>query len=105
MKMETTHLDRNGYAPSLLPSTGCYICKRSGDTVRHEVFFGPNRAKSKALGLWVTLCPACHTLGPMAVHNNAAVNLKLKQEAQAVAMEHYGWTVDEFRAEFGKSYI
>lgn len=99
------HLDCNGYAPSLLPSTGCYLCKRSGDLVRHEVFFGPNRAKSKALGLWVTLCPACHTLGPDAVHNNAAVNLKLKQEAQRIAMEHYCWTVEEFMAEFGKSWI
>ena len=85
--------DRNGYAKSIIEQeeNECFLChKQTLDLVRHEVFFGPNRAKSKALGLWVTLCQTCHTLGPMAVHNNADVNLKLKQEAQAVAMEHYG---------------
>lgn len=54
-------LDSNGYAPSILHDKPvCLICGRYG-TARHEVYFGSvYRAKSKRLGLWVTLCPWCH---------------------------------------------
>lgn len=50
-------LDSNGYAPSILHDKPvCLICGRYG-TARHEVYFGSAyRAKSKCLGLWVTLC-------------------------------------------------
>ena len=53
-------LDSNGYAPSILHDKPvCLICGRYG-TARHEVYFGSAyRAKSKRLGLWVTLCPWC----------------------------------------------
>lgn len=49
-------LDSNGYAPSILHDKPvCLICGRYG-TARHEVYFGSAyRAKSKRLGLWVTL--------------------------------------------------
>lgn len=104
-----TPLDRNGYAPSILQENDrCYINEyHSGEKLdRHEPFGGPYRQKSKRLGIWVLLCHCrCHQFGPEAVHQNAAVALNLKQEAQLKAMEHYGWTVDEFRAEFGKSYL
>ena len=58
-------LDSNGYAPSILHDKPvCLICGRYG-TARHEVYFGSAyRAKSKRLGLWVTLCPWCHQNGP-----------------------------------------
>lgn len=64
-------LDSNGYAPSILHDKPvCLICGRYG-TARHEVYFGSAyRAKSKRLGLWVTLCPWCHQNGPTAIHNN-----------------------------------
>ena len=63
-------LDSNGYAPSILHDKPvCLICGRYG-TARHEVYFGSAyRAKSKRLGLWVTLCPWCHQNGPTAIHN------------------------------------
>ena len=71
-------LDRNGYAPSILQrgrrgicggedAPGhCYCCgRREGRGFlerleRHEPWGAANRQKSKALGLWVTLCRECH---------------------------------------------
>lgn len=71
-------LDSNGYAPSILHDKPvCLICGRYG-TARHEVYFGSAyRAKSKRLGLWVTLCPWCHQNGPTAIHNNRDADLRL----------------------------
>lgn len=40
-----------------------------------------------------------------AVHNNRTQDVKLKTLAQQVAMEHYKWSKDDFRAVFGKNYI
>ena len=76
-------LDSNGYAPSILHDKPvCLICGRYG-TARHEVYFGSAyRAKSKRLGLWVTLCPWCHQNGPTAIHNNRDADLRLKRWAQ-----------------------
>ena len=76
-------LDSNGYAPSILHDKPvCLICGRYG-TARHEVYFGSAyRAKSKRLGLWVTLCPWCHQNGPTAIHNNHDADLRLKRWAQ-----------------------
>ena len=81
-------LDSNGYAPSILHDKPvCLICGRYG-TARHEVYFGSAyRAKSKRLGLWVTLCPWCHQNGPTAIHNNRDADLRLKCWAQKKAME------------------
>lgn len=80
-------LDSNGYAPSILHDKPvCLICGRYG-TARHEVYFGSAyRAKSKRLGLWVTLCPWCHQNGPTAIHNNHDADLRLKRWAQKKAM-------------------
>ena len=77
-------LDSNGYAPSILHDKPvCLICGRYG-TARHEVYFGSAyRAKSKRLGLWVTLCPWCHQNGPTAIHNNRDADLRLKRVKNA----------------------
>ena len=86
-------LDANGYAPSILhDEDACYICL-SPETVRHEVFEGSGRrAKSKRLGLWLPLCPGHH----MEMHDRAEKALALKQTAQRRAMEHYGWSKEDF---------
>lgn len=100
-------LDKNGYAPSILTTEQgkCYLCENYTHTERHEIFGGSNRTKSKALGLWVCLCPACHRTGAYAVHQNKFVAEKLHQQGQLVAMHNYGWSVDEFRRRFGKNYL
>lgn len=95
-------LDSNGYAPSIMPpGEGCFICGRQGDTVRHEIFHGPYRQKSKALGLWVRLCPDCH----MTLHaGKRGYDGLLKAHGCRDAKMFYGWSEDEFRRRFGKDY-
>lgn len=101
-------LDRNGYAPSILEGHDkfqCYLCGGNGwgKLDRHEIFHGPFRAKSKALGLWVHLCHGdCHLNG---VHKYGEIDHRLKLAGQKAAMLEYGWTKDEFAAEFGRNYM
>lgn len=96
-------LDKNGYAPSVLCSGECcFLCGRGGDLVRHEVYHGiAYRKKSKRLGAWVLLCPDCHSK----VHDFATVEFPLKRTAQVTICAHYGWDIDEFRSQFGRSYL
>ncbi len=88
----------------------CYLCGRYGTSVDpldcHHVFFGSLRKKSEQFGLKVYLHHnSCHIFGEHAVHKNHAVCRELQEEAQKIAMEHYNWSVDDFRREFGKNYI
>ena len=96
-------LDRNGYAPSVISEEeACYLCGKEGDLVRHEIFFGPNRKKSKALGCWVKLCPGCHRR----LHTrDPEIDWKLHRIGQRKAMNHYNWSIKQFRERFGKSWI
>lgn len=97
-------LDRNGYAPSIVGEMGrCCLCGRTDRALqRHEVYHGAYRDKSKNLGTWVNICDLCHD---RVHHHEASLDRELKEMMQKKAMERYGWSVDEFRAEFGKSYI
>ena len=97
-------LDDHGYAPSIVGEEGrCAVCgRRDRPLQRHEVYHGSNRTKSKNLGLWLQICDDCHE---KVHHKNDGLDLRLKASVQGVAMVHYGWTVDDFRRRFGKSYI
>lgn len=107
-------LDKNGYAPSILQNVEdqcrCYLCRRVGSSWRkqdrHEVRLGGiSREEAKGLGLWCMLChDDCHE-GPNGVHLNREVGLWLKRQAQRASMRYYGWTEDDFRQRFGKSYL
>ena len=95
-------LDANGYAPSIVQifeDRVCFNCEASGDLARHEIFNGYNRKKSKEYGLWVNLCPRCH----MQVHDHPDRSLKVAGQIRCMA--EYGWTIEEFRERFGKSYV
>jgi len=97
-------LDRNGYAPSIVGEQNrCFQCGRSDIKLdRHEVWHGSNRTKCKNLGLWVNLCMNCHRR----LHQKGdGLDSELKQKMQVIAMDYYGWGVDEFRKVIGKSYI
>lgn len=105
-------LDRNGYAPSILQEDAderCWLCGENGfwnGIDRHEVFGGRGRReKSKRLGLWLTLCRRCHQTRPTAVHQNADTMALLHKAGQRAAMEHYGWSSEDFIREFGKNYL
>lgn len=87
----------------------CFLCGANGtrdplDT--HHIFGGSNRKKSDKYGLVVHLCHhKCHIFGKNAVHNNPEIRQQLHEYGQRKVMAEQGWTVDEFRWEFGKNYI
>lgn len=87
----------------------CWLCGRNGTADPldlHHVFGAANKKKSERYGLMVYLCHhRCHIFGPYAAHNNAETMLTLHQYGQRKAMEEQGWTVEEFRKEFGRSYL
>lgn len=91
------------------PVDECWICGRNGaaDPLdRHHVYGGSNRGQCEQDGLCVMLCHHdCHIFGEMAVHKNGYINRALKESVQRAAMEIYDWTVDDFRARYGKSYL
>ena len=88
--------------------TYCYICGKNAyadywGLDEHHVYSGANRKKSERYGLKVYLCHnSCHLYG---VHKNAELNRQLRADVQRKAMEHYGWTTEEFIKLFGKNYI
>jgi hypothetical protein len=97
-------LDRNGYARPLIKAGPgrCLLCGRVDRPLqRHEVFHGPNRQKAKALGCWLTICDECHAV----LHAKPTLERQLKQSVQKACMQAYGWSVDDFRAAFGKSWV
>lgn len=95
-------LDSNGYAPSIFDqSEECFVCGRGGDLVRHEIFHGNNRKRSKEYGLWVQICPYCHNEIHM---GRKGLDGLLKNRACRDAKLFYGWSDDEFRLRFGKNY-
>ncbi len=81
-------------------------CLHCGSSIveKHHVFFGTaNRKQSDKYGLIVPLCPEHHR-GTFSPHRNRAIDLALKEKAQAYFEEHYG-NRDDFRRIFGKSYL
>ena len=87
----------------------CYLCGMNTNLEpldEHHIFGGANRKLSEKYGLKVYIHHhKCHIFGKNSVHQNAEINNTLKAKAQQVAMEHYGWTVEDFRKIFGKSYL
>ena len=87
----------------------CYLCGANGRADgldRHHIFGGANRKLSEKMGLVVYLChDKCHLFGAGAVHQNADVRARLHEEGQRRAMEAMKWSVEEFRAVFGKNYL
>lgn len=87
----------------------CWLCGRNGFTDPlevHHIFGSDRKKKSEKYGLLVDLCGnRCHRLGEFAVHNNAQTMQQLHEYGQKKAMEEQGWTIEEFRKEFGKNYL
>lgn len=87
----------------------CFLCGRNGcidPLEKHHVFGAYNRKWSEKYGLTVYLCgDRCHRNGKESAHRNAEAAQYLHEMAQKKAMEHYGWTEDDFRSIFGKSYL
>ena len=87
----------------------CFLCGRNGTTDpldAHHIFGGANRKLSEKYALVVPLCHnRCHENGKDSVHRNAATAQALHEFGQRLCMERMGWSIEEFRAVFGKNYI
>lgn len=87
----------------------CFLCGRNGaeDPLEcHHIFGGAYRKKSEKYGLVVDLCHnRCHIFFPGSVHQSAKTMRQMKRYGQLKAMHEQDWTEDEFRREFGKSYL
>jgi len=71
---------------------------------RHHIFGGSNRKRSEKYGFVVPLRPDLHPNGVFAGPDAKEIDTKLKTMAQEYYEEHYG-TREDFRREFGKSYL
>lgn len=89
--------------------TYCFLCGMNTNLEpldEHHIYGAANRSKSEKYGLKVYLHHSkCHIFGKESVHQNAEIDKALKAQVQRLAMEHYKWSVDDFRAIIGKSYI
>lgn len=83
----------------------CYVCDTTYNLHSHHIFVGTsNRKQSEKYGLKVWLCARHHNMSNEGVHFNKELDMHLKRKAQAYFEEHYG-TREDFRREFGKSYL
>lgn len=73
---------------------------------RHHIFGGSNRNRSEAYGFVIPLSPRLHPNGSSATWSIeiAGLDLHLKRMAQTYFEQHYG-TREQFREEFGKSWL
>ena len=87
----------------------CFLCGRNGNgdpLERHHIWGGARRQLSERYGLVVWLCGnRCHRTGAYSAHQNGEVAAFLHRYGQEKAMKEQGWTVEEFRAIFGKNYL
>lgn len=94
-------------AKSIIQDTKeCFVTGSTINLHEHHIFFGTGLRKlSEKYGLKVYLIPELHNMSNKGVHFNKDFDLSLKQMAQKKAMEHYGWSVDEFRKIFSRNYL
>ena len=83
----------------------CFLTGRTDWIEIHHVFPGGNRKNSEKYGLCVFLNHHAHNEPPVGVHHNAKMMAHLQKKVQAIAMEHYGWSEEEFREIFGRSFL
>ena len=87
----------------------CFLCGQNNPLdplERHHIFGAAYRKKSEQYGLVVYLCGSkCHRNGKGAVHRNGDQMRRLRRYGQLTAMKEQHWTEDDFRREFGKSYL
>lgn len=85
------------------------VCYRTGSTYGlecHHVYGGnPNRKLSEKYGLKIWLRADYHRDTPHCIHKDKEFREKVQHDVQLIAMEHYGWSVDDFRQIFGRSFI
>lgn len=93
------NLDKNGYAPSIMPPI--FGEPLEGVTVRHEIYFGKNREISKANGFWINIPWQMHEI----LHNlpDKGIDKTLKRICQKEFEKTHSRA--EFMALIGKNYL
>lgn len=80
----------------------CYICGTERGLHLHHCLHGTaNRKLADRDGLTVYLCAEHHRR----VHAINDMDLSLKQFAEEAYLEHYGKTIKDFVARYGKNYL
>lgn len=83
----------------------CLMCGTELDLHCHHVFFGTaNRKKSEKYGFKVWLCGRHHNMSNYGIHFDTCFDNAVKMMAQRYFEENLG-TRDDFRKEFGKSWL
>lgn len=83
----------------------CFICGSWRWLEWHHVFGAALKKISEKYGLMVRLCHYCHNEPPFGVHQNREIRRKLQAFAQQKAMDHNGWSIEDFIKEFHKNYL
>lgn len=81
----------------------CFLCQGRATEEHHCIHGTANRKLSEKYGLKVYLCPYCHRISKLAVHNNYFTDTKIKQIAQQRFTEEYPEL--NFIKVFGKSFL
>lgn len=79
----------------------CAICGKPYPLERHHIYAGTRRRISERHGACVMLCHEHHRQA----HLSSWVSVYLKRKGQEALMQREGWTVENFIAEFGRSYL
>ena len=100
-------MDRNGYNISIMGSVDGidYFTGEPEETVRHEIFNGPNREKSKKDGLWIAITPEHHAR----IHRSKEEgsewhNLMVAGQIEWLKAD-WGRSIIEFVERYGKNYL
>lgn len=86
----------------------CFICGRNSRADywgldEHHVYFGGKRQLSEKYGLKIYIChDKCHLNG---VHKDAELCRAVQATVQKIAMQKYGWSVEDFIEIFGRNYL
>lgn len=84
----------------------CYQTGSTWGLHEHHVYGGSaNRKLSEKYGLKIWLRADWHIDTPYCIHKDRKFRERVQREVQLKAMEHYGWSEDEFRKIFGRSFL
>lgn len=89
---------------ALTDNMDCCIYTGSHKVERHHIFGGANRRRSEKYGFVVPLRPDYHPNGVHFDPKNGDIDTDLKQAAQRYWEEYIG-TREDFRKEFGRSWL
>lgn len=83
----------------------CYLTGSYNGLHEHHVFGGPCRKISERYGLKIWLRADWHVNTDYCIHNDRILRERVQKEIQEIAMQHYGWSLEEWIQIFGRSFI